>query len=207
MQAHPGEHTVQSGDKTVKTDIFQKCSQMRFAQVVFEIIHIHAALKREGDKNKNRDDEHGDPGLVSKQITQVFLYTRLLFRIWNDTFFSCQKGDNKENNPCNGKQCHGIFKALDFVTIAKNKHQWQQQTLHDKLGNHHSHKAVARNTVALGHVAGQNATQRSIRQVVGRVDDHQQHVGDQRISDFPARAKIGCTKSQNGHDTKGNSRP
>ena len=69
-------------------------------------------------------------------------------------FAGGQKSNQEKHYADAGKQRHGVFKANGFIAVAQNQHQRQQQRLNNKLRHHHSHKAVRRQAVTVGHIAG-----------------------------------------------------
>ena len=70
-QPHAGQHRVEPADEGVEADVVQERGQRRLAQVVLEVVDVHATLEREGDEHQDRECEHHQPGLVAQQVGQV----------------------------------------------------------------------------------------------------------------------------------------
>ena len=70
-EPHAGEHRVQPADEGVEADVVQERGQRRLAQVVLEVVDVHAALEREGDEHQDGEGQHHQPGLVAHQVGQV----------------------------------------------------------------------------------------------------------------------------------------
>ncbi len=75
------------------------------------------------------------------------------------------------------------------------------------MRHHHCDKAVRRQTVALGHIAGEHAAQRRVGQVVRGVDHQQQNVGGKGVDDLTVFIKVRRAKGQQCKGAKGHGGP